>query len=166
MIGLVVVDSLVWAGWSAMVGFVISRAPQRAFERDTVVTRLRAFERQGRIYEPLRIRRWKDHLPEAGALFGGVSKRALPSGARSGLVRFAAETRRAEIVHWAILVLAPVFLVWNPVPLALAMAGYAVAANVPCLIVQRYNRARIARVLDRRHRQVPLAPGDPKGAPR
>jgi hypothetical protein len=41
-----------------------------------------------------------------------------------------------------------------------------VAANVPCFIVQRYNRARIARVLDRRHRQVPRAPGDPKGAPR
>jgi hypothetical protein len=27
------------------------------------------------------------------------------------------------------------------------MVGYALVANVPCLLVQRYNRARIARIV-------------------
>ena len=30
------------------------------------------------------------------------------------------------------------------------MVAYAVVANVPCLVIQRYNRARVLRILDRR----------------
>ena len=45
-----------------------------------------------------------------------------------------------------ILVIAPVFALWNPAPLLAAMVAYAVVANVPCIMVQRYNRARIERV--------------------
>ena len=46
----------------------------------------------------LRINRWKDRLPEAGALFaGGVSKRQLPSYDVAGLELFVRETRRAEL---------------------------------------------------------------------
>ena len=37
----------------------------------------------------------------------------------------------------------PVFLLWNPWWLGLLMFAYAVIANLPCLIVQRYNRARL-----------------------
>ena len=33
--------------------------------------------------------------------------------------------------------------------LGIAMAGYAVVANVPCILVQRYNRARLERMLTR-----------------
>ena len=29
------------------------------------------------------------------------------------------------------------------------MLGYAVVANVPCILVQRYNRARLVRLLSR-----------------
>jgi glycosyl-4,4'-diaponeurosporenoate acyltransferase len=57
------------------------------------------------------------------------------------------ETRRAELAHWPILALGPVFFAWNPWWLALAMVGYAVVANVPCILVQRYNRARLYRML-------------------
>ena len=56
----------------------------------------------------------------------------------------------AELVHWAIPTITPAFALWNPPLLSAAMAAYAVAANAPCIAVQRYNRARIARVLRRR----------------
>jgi glycosyl-4,4'-diaponeurosporenoate acyltransferase len=39
---------------------------------------------------------------------------------------------------------------WNPWWLGLAMVGYALAANLPCLLTQRYNRARLMRMLARR----------------
>ena len=46
------------------------------------------------------------------------------------------------------------FVLWNPPVLLAAMAGYAVVANAPCIAVQRFNRARILRVLRRHERLV------------
>ncbi len=107
----------------------------------------RPVERGGRLYERLRIRRWKDRLPEAGALFaGGVSKRRLAGD----LERFAAETRRAEYGHWLAMAFAPVFALWNPLMGLVLMATYSVVVNAPFIAIQRYNRQRAQRVLTRR----------------
>ena len=144
----VLVDVLVWATWSTAAGLGGWALPARALDRDRGILRLRGWERGGRFYERrLRIKRWKDRLPEAGALFrGGTSKRHLAGPRAERLSRFAVETRRAELVHWAVLAAGPLFVLWNPWWLAAVMLLYAVAANVPCLLVQRYNRARIVRI--------------------
>lgn len=42
---------------------------------------------------------------------------------------------------------APVFFLWNRWWADLIMASYAVLANLPCILVQRYNRLRFQRVL-------------------
>ena len=112
----------------------------------------RPVERGGRLYERLRIRRWKDRLPEAGALFaGGVSKRRLAAD----LERFAAETRRAEYGHWLAMACAPVFALWNPLMGVVLMATYSVVVNAPFIAIQRYNRQRAQRVLTRRSAAAP-----------
>jgi glycosyl-4,4'-diaponeurosporenoate acyltransferase len=148
---IVLADAAVWAGWSAAVGYAAHRLPPSRLDHDGWLTRPRRWERGGRCYERLGVRRWKDRLPEAGAAFrGGTSKRALPGRTDGDLARFAVETRRAELVHWAVPVVTPLFSLWNPPGLVAAMAAYAVLANVPCIAIQRYNRARIARVLERR----------------
>lgn len=151
MLALVLADSGIWAGWSLVVGYSAHRRPAERLEHDGTLTRLRAWERGGRIYERIAIRRWKDRLPDAGAVFrGGTSKRVLPGRSSADLRRFAAETRRAELVHWRIPLIAPLFALFNPLALTVAMGAYAVVANLPCLVVQRYNRGRILRVLERR----------------
>jgi glycosyl-4,4'-diaponeurosporenoate acyltransferase len=124
-LGLVVLaDSAAWAGWSVVVGYGATRLGDTTLGHDSWLTRLRSWERDGRWYERVGIRRWKDRLPEAGAVFRrGRSKRALPGRADADLERFAAETRRAELVHWVIPVLTPVFALWNPAPLVAAMAA-------------------------------------------
>ena len=81
---------------------------------------------------------------------GGVSKRTLAARDPAGLHRFAAETRRAERVHWVLLGCGPLFFLWNPFPLGLAMLAYALVANLPCIVIQRYNRARLDRIGRRR----------------
>lgn len=145
---IVVLNVGVWFAWSASVGYAMHRLPVARFARDSRLTRLRPFETGGGWYERrLRIRRWKDRLPEAGALFAsGFSKRHV---ARADLARYVAETRRAEVVHWVAMVVWPVFAIWNPPWAVGVMLGYALVANAPCLLVQRYNRARLVRILGR-----------------
>ena len=146
---IVLIDAGVWASWSALCGYVAYRIPAARLSRDGRLFRIRGIEAGGGFYERwLRIKRWKDRLPEAGNLFrGGLSKRRLPHHDREGLERFAVETRRAELTHSAILAATPWFFLWNPWWLGVAMAGYGIAANVPCLAVQRYNRARLLHMI-------------------
>jgi glycosyl-4,4'-diaponeurosporenoate acyltransferase len=150
-----VVGGSVWGAASFVVGYVAHRAPVARLDHDGPVTRLRPVERDGRIYERwLRVSWWKRWLPEGGAFYdGGVDKRRLPGRTDADLERFAVETRRAELTHWTLLVLAPTFLLWCPTPVAAAMVGFGVVANMPFALVQRYNRARMARLREARARR-------------
>jgi glycosyl-4,4'-diaponeurosporenoate acyltransferase len=145
----VVVDVVAWAVLSTATGYLTHRAPVSRFASDGALTRLRPFEVDGRWYERhVAIKRWKGRLPEAGGLFpDGFSKRTLRSGSVDQLERFVVETRRAEVTHWILLAAGPFFVLWNPWGLALVMVLYAVVANLPCLVIQRYNRARLLRVV-------------------
>ena len=148
----VAVDVVAWAVLGTLAGYVGHRLPPEWLARDRGPLRLAPFEARGTWYaRRLRIKRWKDRLPEAGGLFrGGTSKRRLVTTDPVGLAAFAAETRRAEWVHWALLAATPAFVLWNPPALAAVMVAYGLVANVPCLLVQRYNRARITATLTRR----------------
>src|SRR4051794_14763213 len=108
-----VVDVVVWGTWCVAAGWYQARVPVAAL-RPGPVTRLRSFEDRGRCYARwLRVRAWKDHLPDAGTWFGGVSKSRLPPGDRRGsLERFAAESLRAERTHWTVGAITPVFAIW------------------------------------------------------
>jgi glycosyl-4,4'-diaponeurosporenoate acyltransferase len=145
----VLLDVAAWGLIHAATGYAAHRLPAARLQRDGWLLRPRPFEADGRLYaRTLRIRRWKGLVPEAGALFaGGISKAHLPDAATGGLERFVVETRRAELAHWWAAAAAPLFALWNPagvVPLHLA---YGVAANLPCIAIQRYNRLRATRVL-------------------
>ena len=138
-----------WAVVHSASGYAVHRLPVRRLTRDGWLFRPRAVERGGRLYvETLRIKRWKDRVPEAGALFpGGISKQHLPDGAAGGLERFVVETRRAELGHWLAMAPSPLFAIWNP-PLGVAlMVVYGVGINLPFIAIQRYNRIRVVRVL-------------------
>jgi glycosyl-4,4'-diaponeurosporenoate acyltransferase len=97
-----------------------------------------------------RVRRWKDRLPEAGAFFaGGVAKDRLGTRDRTALARFRLETVRAERVHWILLCSGPLHLLWCRLPVGLGMIAFGVAFNVPFIVIQRYNRGRLDRILSR-----------------
>lgn len=151
----VAVDVVAWGVFHAATGYAAHRLGDERLGRDGVVLRQRAFERDGRFYRRrLRIHRWKDRLPEAGALFaGGVSKRQLPSADTAGLEQFVRETRRAELGHWWAMACSPLFVLWNPpLPAALLM-GYGVLVNLPFILIQRYNRFRTQAILERLSRR-------------
>lgn len=145
----ILVDVALLAVLGVSVGYAGHRLPASWLDRDRGPLRLLAVERAGTWYaRRLRIKRWKDRLPEAGAVFaGGVTKRRLDGRTRADLLAFAAETRRAELVHGTLIVAAAVFVVVSPWLPAAIMIAYSLAANLPCLLVQRYNRARVTAIL-------------------
>jgi glycosyl-4,4'-diaponeurosporenoate acyltransferase len=146
----VALGAVAWVVVSTIAGWWAARQPASRFVGTGPVLRLRRFEAGGRWYERvMHVKAWKDRLPEAGRLFGGTSKRALPAGP-GRLAAFAAESARAETVHWVILASTPLQALWCPPWLFAVMAGFGVVANVPCIAVARYNRARIAGFRTRR----------------
>jgi glycosyl-4,4'-diaponeurosporenoate acyltransferase len=153
----VVLDIVAWGTVHATTGYLVHRLPVHRIDHDTWWSRTRGWESGGRVYERvLRIRVWKDRVPEAGALFaGGVSKRALPGRDVAALERFATETRRAELGHWLAACTSPWFSLWNPPGVALVMVAYGFGVNLPFIAIQRYNRARVLRVVRRATRSRP-----------
>ena len=144
----VLVDMAAWAVFHSVTGYAVHRLPLARLNRDTWLLRERRFESSGSFYERLHVRRWKDRLPEAGALFpGGLSKRHIAGRDRATLERFIAETRRAEYGHWAAMACGPLFMFWNPPLVAAAMVAYGVGVNMPFIVIQRYNRQRVGRLL-------------------
>jgi len=112
----------------------------------------RAWERSGRFYESVfGIKCWKNRLPDAARwLEGGFAKGALAGTDADYLRRFIRETWRGELCHWLAIGCAPLFFLWNPWWGDLIIVGYALAANLPCILAQRYNRIRFRRLLARR----------------
>lgn len=111
-----------------------------------------AWEQSGRFYERVfGIKRWKDRLPDAARWFGGGFAKSTLAGLDSDyLSRFIRETWRGELCHWCALGFIPLFFLWNPLWADLIMVSYAVVANLPCILAQRYNRLRFRRLLARR----------------
>jgi glycosyl-4,4'-diaponeurosporenoate acyltransferase len=150
----IVADVIAWGVFHAATGYAAHRLDDDRLSRDGWLLRPRRFEAGGRWYRRrLRIHRWKDRVPDAGDLFrGGVSKRHLPAYDVAGLQLFARETRRAELAHWWAMSCGPVFVLWNPPLAAGLLVGYGVLANLPFILIQRYNRFRIQSLLERRSR--------------
>ena len=127
------------------------RLPAENFVDDNWITVSRKWERDGQFYQDwLRIRKWKQILPDGAPWLGGFSKKTLKRHDPGYLSQFLIETRRAEIAHWCMLACFPIFILWNPPWAWCVMCAYAVAANLPCILAQRYNRIAIRRLVGNR----------------
>lgn len=148
----VTASSLTWLTVSVAVGWWANRWSAARLDRTGPLTTLRAWERGGAFWQrTLRVSRWKDRVPEAGALFaGGHSKRHLRARTTDGLVHFRRETIRAERVHWLILASTPIHLLWCRPTIAAGMLAFGLVANVPFIVIQRFNRGRLDRLIARR----------------
>jgi glycosyl-4,4'-diaponeurosporenoate acyltransferase len=138
-------DVAAFGTWAMACGWWHRRVPAEQLRADGFLLRLRTFEARGRWYEErLRIKRWKDRLPETGHRGGGMSKKALPGRSAHALRRFEAECIRGERTHWSIAAGGPFFAIWNTTDWALCMTFLGAVGNAPFIAILRYNRARIS----------------------
>lgn len=148
----ILLASLLWAMIQTAAALICLRLPDRFFAPDQWLFRSRSWEQGGRLYEMgFQVKRWKHHLPDGAKAWKkrGFAKKTLESATPDYLERFLVESARGELTHW--LALAPfwVFGFFTPAYVVAIMLIYAILINLPCIIVQRYNRPRIQRLLQR-----------------
>jgi glycosyl-4,4'-diaponeurosporenoate acyltransferase len=146
---LIAANALGCAALQLTIAAIAVRIDARHFGRDSPLYRTHpaeiAFYRR-----VLRIRRWKSLLPDGAPWVGGAFRKKRLAARDSAYFRqFLLETRRGEAAHWLMLACFPIFFLFNPPWARAVIAVYALAANLPCILAQRYNRAVAERILDR-----------------
>ncbi len=139
-----------WVMWFFIVGFCVSKLSDNFLAKDRIFTKLFDFEKETIWFNHyLKIDKWKDKVPELGNFFGkGFPKRSVGQAEVSHLQLFIRETRRAEIAHW-IMTAGWIFtIIFNPLWAIVFNLFFAHVVNFPCLLIQRYNRVRLLRVLE------------------
>jgi len=147
----VLIDIVAWLAIHMGVSYLLTRRPLASFSADGWLCRQRGWENDGKTYQGIfRLKSWKKRLPDGALLFkSGFQKKKLKDTSREYLEAFVAETCRAELTHWIVFLFGFVFLVWNIWWVGIVMVVYAMAANVPCIVTQRYNRIRLRRIVKR-----------------
>lgn len=138
-----------WFIFQSAAAYICFKLPDKYLDPNNMLFKSRNWEDNGKIYQKVfRVRKWKKFLPDGGAMIkGGYSKKKLKDYSKESLEEFALETCRAELTH--ILAILPfwIFGFIAPPIIILFMFIYALAANLPCIITQRYNRNRIMVLL-------------------
>ncbi len=149
--GIVVLNIIGWPAIHFSLGWFATQLSQDFFDPQSWLFQPRHWERL--FYEhAFAIKRWKGLLPDAAPWFRhGFPKKNLSKRDPAYLARYIQETCRGEAAHWMMMLAAPIFFLWNPWWADLIMVAYALLANLPCILAQRYNRLRVTRLLRPRH---------------
>ena len=148
LLRLIVIDIAVIAGLSIVIGATAPRWPDRWLDCDRGPLRW-SFPRKGLTFRTLGVTWMAQHLPELGAIFGGASKATLPGRDAESLQRYLIEVRRGEWVHLlSMFTFIPLFF-FNPWWLALIFTVIVIGGNTPFILILRYNRLRLSRLLKR-----------------
>mgnify|MGYP001183180035 CR=1 FL=1 len=123
--------------------------PDACFDPNRWWFRTRDWERDGDVYrDRLRIDRWKDRLPTVTSL-NRFSKRRLAGNDQPYLERFVLETCRAESNHVRAILSVVVMQLWTPPGVWVICFLLAFSGNLPFILIQRHNRPRLQRALER-----------------
>ena len=124
--------------------------PRSMYDPERFPFRCYAWEKNGLVYEKFGIRWRKTHTLDMSRMMGrAFPKQHTMSRDPAHLRRLVLEMCNAELIHWALTLLSPVFACliegWYGVAIS---CGYALS-NLSHVMVQRYNRPRIMMILKR-----------------
>ncbi|MDL2206033.1 hypothetical protein LJC33_03845 [Eubacteriales bacterium OttesenSCG-928-N13] len=113
------------------------------------------WEHEGMIYTKLKIQRWKDVVPDVSRRMNVVMRKRIREFRNAEymdmLIR---ETCVAELVHWMLILLSPIYLVLvDGIAGVLGGIAYSIL-NLPFILIQRYNRPRLVVL---REKQLEMA---------
>ena len=133
-------------------GFILGRVlPKSMFSGDRFPFRLFPWEKQGTVYNLLGVRKWKEKVPDMSVILPKrMPSKRLPKDATSSQIELMVqETCVAEWIHGLLCIAGfGCVFIWRSV------WGWAVSilyflGNIPFIIIQRYNRPKLTRILQR-----------------
>ena len=124
--------------------------PRTWFHADRFPYRSFGWEQNGKVYEKLRIRAWKDRVPDMSKLLPFMVRKEVASRPTAeSIARLVQETCVAESVHWVLMVLSlAVLKIWKGAGGCICYL-LCILGNLPFIIIQRYNRPRLMRTRSR-----------------
>lgn len=132
--------------------YIIGRIfPRKWIKEDKFPFRSFAFEKNGRIYDKIKIKKWKTKWPDASKLIHKIIPcipvKRFDEKSPKKVKTLIKESCVAETTHIVAFVLGffAIFL-WGSVLGVLLTIVYALA-NIPPILIQRYNRPRLMRAL-------------------
>lgn len=127
--------------------------PKRLFHGDRFPFRCAAWEAE--LYRVLRVRRWQNRLPDMSRIVPRlIPAKRLTADYRERLPRMIEETCVAEFVHALLCVLGlGAVRLWRGSGGRVFAALYILLGNLPFIIIQRYNRPRLMRLLAAQERR-------------
>ncbi len=129
--------------------FLGEKLPRSIFDPEKFPYKSFKWEKEGKIYDKLGIQWWKTHTPD-------MSKYIRRTFAKQGnflrdpehLRRLVKETCSAELIHWILILVSPVFVILMD-ELGLLSMILDIIGNLIPIIIQRYNRPRILKIIQR-----------------
>lgn len=145
----ILLDIIAWVIFHLGIGYASSKIPLERLNPDLRFFQAYDWEKDGMIYEKLfHVRSWKHLIPNGSALYGdGFSIKNLATNDLAYLYRWLKESIRSEVCHWAMIVPGFFFFLWNNVVVGWIMVAYAFLNNLVPIIMQRFNRPRMRRLL-------------------
>lgn len=152
---MLVINIVVWLFFHMLISLLCMKIPDEWFITNKHLFKQLSWEKDGQIWDDIfSIRKWKSKLPDASLFMKkAYNKKSMRDTSLETFNKFIIETRRAEFTHWVSILPAPVFFIWNPVWARLIIIIYALVANIPFILAQRYNRPRLERVYRMKYRQ-------------
>ena len=108
------------------------------------------FEHNGRIYDKVGVRFWKDKLPDMSKAMPDMTRKSVSmSGGSAQAENVARETCVAETVHWVLMLLSWIIYRIYACTLGAVIAIVYALSHIPFIIIQRYNRPTLTLLAKR-----------------
>lgn len=135
-------------------GIIGELLPRQWFHWDRFPYKTYAWEQNGKVYEKLGIRKWKDKMPDKSR-WGGheYAKTIRGKNDAENTIRLLQETCVAELIHWVLMLATPLVFVFAHGAMAVLVVLLYGLSHIPCIIIQRYNRPRLCTLLRRCQRK-------------
>ena len=136
----------VYLAVTGIIGFLLGRVvPKKWINPQSGLYRCHAFERNGKLYEKIKIHRWHNLVPSMSRILPFMMPaKNLKGNWRERLPLMIHETCVAELIHWLLCISALYCLrIWPGTGGEFITIFYILVLNLPFILIQRYNRPRL-----------------------
>ncbi|MEB7725233.1 glycosyl-4,4'-diaponeurosporenoate acyltransferase CrtO family protein [Mammaliicoccus fleurettii] len=147
----IIYNALYWFIVQMIIAQLGTRISYKFLEKDNKYFRSWNFEKEGQLWQQLvKVQYWKDHLPDGQHINSDIKSKSTFDLSKNvnEIQQFILETRRAEIVHM-LSIFSVIAFYKSSKSVKIINFAYVVIANVPCMIVQRYNRPKLIRIYNK-----------------